>query len=60
MLHPRRGLLILEVKDWRLETIRPASKQTWEILPGGVPKSVISPIEQARHYAHQVVDALAT
>jgi hypothetical protein len=59
VLHPRRGLLILEVKDWRLETIRTASKQTWEILAQGVPKNVPSPIEQARHYAHQVVDALA-
>ena len=27
-------------------------------MPGGMPKSVINPIEQARHYAHQVVDAL--
>lgn len=59
VLHPRRGLLILEVKDWRLETIRTASKQTWEILAHGVPKSVPNPIEQARHYAHQVVDALS-
>jgi hypothetical protein len=59
VLHPRRGLLILEVKDWRLETIRAANKQTWEILAQGVPKTVPSPIEQARHYAHQVVDALA-
>lgn len=59
VLHPRRGLLILEVKDWRLETVRAASKQTWEILAQGVPKVVPSPIEQARHYAHQVVDALS-
>jgi hypothetical protein len=59
VLHPRRGLLILEVKDWRLETVRTASKQTWEILAQGVPKNVPNPIEQARHYAHQVVDALA-
>ena len=59
VLHPRRGLLILEVKDWRLETIRTASKQTWEILAQGGPKNVANPIEQARHYAHQVVDALS-
>ncbi len=59
VLHPRRGLLILEVKDWRLETIRRASKQPWEILAQGVPKIVPNPIEQARHYAHQVVDALS-
>lgn len=59
VLHPRRGLLILEVKDWRLETIRTATKQTWEIFAHGVPKSVPNPIEQARHYAHQVVNALS-
>jgi hypothetical protein len=59
ILHPRRGLLILEVKDWRLDTIRSASKQSWEILSGGQPKMVINPLEQARHYAHQVVDALS-
>jgi hypothetical protein len=59
ILHPRRGLLILEVKDWRLETVRKANKLTWEILAGGAPKNVPNPVEQARHYAHQVVDALS-
>ena len=59
VLHPRRGMLILEAKDWRLDTVRRADKQTWQILAGGVPKSVANPIEQARHYAHQVVDALS-
>ena len=59
VLHPRRGLLILEVKDWRLETVRSANKQSWEIFASGVPKTVPNPIEQARHYAHQVVDALS-
>jgi hypothetical protein len=59
VLHPRRGLLILEVKDWRLDTIRQANKQTWEIVPGGERKNVPNPVEQARHYAHQVVDALS-
>jgi hypothetical protein len=58
VLHPRRGLLILEVKDWRLDTVRSATKQHWEILVHGGPKTVPSPVEQARHYAHQVVDAL--
>ncbi|MFZ2649567.1 MAG: NERD domain-containing protein/DEAD/DEAH box helicase [Burkholderiaceae bacterium] len=59
VLHPRRGLLILEAKDWRLDTIQKANKQVWEIAPGGQPKNVANPIEQARHYAHQVVDALS-
>ena len=58
VLHPRRGLLVLEVKDWRLATIARADKSTWDILPGGEPKTVDNPAEQARHYALQVVDAL--
>lgn len=59
VLHPRRGLLILEVKSWRLDTIRQANRQVWEILVNGQPKNVINPFEQARHYAHQAADALA-
>jgi len=58
VLHPRRGLLILETKDWKLETIRNASRQAWEIIPDGRPKVVINPLAQARHCAIQVVDAL--
>jgi hypothetical protein len=58
VMHPRRGLLILEIKDWRLSTIQRADKDTWEIIPHGVPKNVINPLEQARQYAHQVVDSL--
>ncbi len=58
VMHPRRGVLVLEVKDWKLSTIQQADKQTWEIIPDGVPKSVINPLEQARQYAHQVVNAL--
>jgi hypothetical protein len=58
VLHPRRGLLILEVKDWRLDIIKQADKEIWEILADGQPKGKPNPIVQARHYAHQVVDAL--
>lgn len=58
VLHPSRGLLILETKDWKLDTILRADKDVWEILVQGAPKNVPSPMEQARHYAHQVVDAL--
>ena len=58
VIHPRRGVLVLEVKDWRLGTIQQADKQNWEIIPDGIPKSVVNPLEQARQYAHQVIDAL--
>ena len=58
IMHPRRGILVLEVKDWRLSTILQADKQNWEILGDSGPKTVINPLEQARQYAHQVVKAL--
>lgn len=59
VLHPRRGILVLEVKDWKLgTTILQADKQNWEILGDNGPKTVINPLEQARQYAHQVVKAL--
>jgi len=58
VLHPRRGLLILEVKDWRLETIHAATRQYFEIVPDGQLKVVINPLAQARHCAIQVVNAL--
>ena len=58
VLHPRRGLLILETKDWKLDTIKNATRQSWEIIPGGQLKVVINPLAQARHCAIQVVNAL--
>ncbi|MDA8523543.1 DEAD/DEAH box helicase [Acidovorax sp. NCPPB 4044] len=59
VMHPRRGVLILETKDWRLETVRKATRQYWEIAPdGGAPKIVKNPLEQARHCALEVVRAL--
>ncbi len=58
VMHPRRGLLILETKDWKLETIQRATRQMWEILANGQPKVVINPLAQARHCAIQVVNAL--
>lgn len=58
ILHPRRGLLILETKDWKLETVISATRQYWEILSNGFPTIVKNPLEQARHGALEVVNAL--
>ena len=58
MLHPRRGILILETKDWRLETIRQATRQAWDILVNGHIKVVMNPLAQARFCAIQVVNSL--
>lgn len=58
IIHPRRGALILEHKDWRLDTIQRATREVFEIIPDGVHKVVMSPLQQARHCAIQVVNAL--
>ena len=58
VMHPRRGILILEVKDFRLSTLIQANKQTWDIHGELGPKTIANPLEQARQYAHQVVNAL--
>ncbi len=46
VMHPRRGILVLEVKDWKPSTILQADKQNWEIIPDGVPRTVINPLER--------------
>jgi len=59
VLHPKRGLLILEVKDWKLDTIQSITKSDVTLL---TPKGLVhksNPLEQARQYAHAVVDTLA-
>jgi hypothetical protein len=60
VLHPRRGALILETKDWHPTTIRSATRERFEILDSstGQPKVVINPLAQARHCAIQVINAL--
>jgi len=58
VLHPRRGILVLEVKDWKPSTLLQVDKQTWEIMGDNGPKTVINPLEQARQYAQTVVNAL--
>ena len=58
VLHPSRGLLILETKDWRLDTIKQATRQAWDILVDGQVKVVMNPLAQARFCAIQVVNSL--
>lgn len=58
VLHPGRGLLLLEVKDWKLDTIKRANKSSFEILtPKGL-KSVANPLEQVRQCAYRLVDQM--
>ena len=58
IFNPRRGLLVLEVKDWKLDTLRDIDRQSASILtPNGL-KRVANPLEQARQYAHEVSNLL--
>jgi hypothetical protein len=58
VFHPSRGLLVLEVKDWKLETIHSMDKQNASILTDHGIKHVLSPIEQARQYMFAVTNKL--
>nr|WP_240980133.1 3'-5' exonuclease [Ramlibacter agri] len=58
VIHPRRGALILETKDWRIDTIAKATRQYFEIHADGGLKTIVNPLAQARHCAIQVVNAL--
>lgn len=51
VLHPRRGLLVLEVKDWKLEAIQSITRDRATIMALGGPKDVTNPLAQARQYA---------
>lgn len=51
ILHPRRGIVILEVKDWRRENIQRINPHEATILTGSGPVVLKNPLEQARGYA---------
>lgn len=58
VLHPRRGLLVLEVKDWKADTLRSIDKSRAVILTGNGLKETANPFEQARGYAHDIATLL--
>jgi len=58
VLHPRRGLLVVEVKDWKLGTIQSMDKSSVALVTERGIKRQLNPLEQARHYAHQVKQVL--
>src|SRR5262249_3771936 len=54
VLNPRRGLLVIEVKDWKLESIQSIDKVSVSLLVDGRVKRESNPFEQARQYAFGV------
>ncbi len=58
VLHPGRGLLFLEVKDWKLDTIHKINNESAELLTSTGLKTVANPLTQARQCAYGLVNAL--
>lgn len=58
VVHPANGLLVLEVKDWRLDTIASADKAEVELITTRGAVRERSPFEQARSYMFDVVRML--
>lgn len=58
VFHPSRGLLVLEVKDWRLDTIASIDKQYATIVTANGDKRVLNPLEQSRQYMFTVTSKL--
>jgi len=58
VFHPSRGLLVLEVKDWKFDTIHSIDKQHAAILTDQGIKHVLNPQEQARQYMFAVTNKL--
>ena len=58
ILHPRRGLLFLEVKDWKLTSIRNIDHYRVRLQTTNGLKLQTNPVEQARQGAYQAINML--
>jgi hypothetical protein len=54
VFHPRRGLLVLEVKDWKAETIQHADRTQFTLLTDRGTVKEANPLLQARAYALEI------
>ena len=58
VLHPLRGLLLLEVKDWKLDTIQKIDRADATILTQQGAMVVANPLEQARQCTYLLTNRL--
>jgi hypothetical protein len=58
IVHPARGVLLLELKDWHLDTIKQIDKNSVTLLLSTGLKTVANPLEQARQCSYQLVRQL--
>jgi hypothetical protein len=54
VLHPRRGILVLEVKDWKLTTIQNMTPGQATLHTSSGIKTVANPMKQAHTYVKEV------
>ena len=60
VLHPQRGLLFLEIKDWKLSTIQDINHERVVLRTDRGEETTANPLEQARQCAYTVVNQLIT
>ena len=60
ILHPQRGLLFLEIKDWKLSTIKDINHDRVVLNTDRGEETTTNPLEQARQCAYTVVNQLIT
>lgn len=60
ILNPKWGILVLEVKDWNIETIIEADKDSFTLHCNTGRIRHKNPLEQARKYAFSIKDKLMT
>ncbi len=59
VFHPRRGLLVLEVKDWKPGTIQQADRTLFTLITGNSSVKEHNPLMQARDGANEIYKVLA-
>lgn len=58
ILHPQRGLLFIEVKDWKIDQIRSLDKFKFSLILNGKLVTKDNPLEQARQCTMSLVNVL--
>jgi uncharacterized protein (DUF3820 family) len=58
VLHPLRGLLLLEVKDWRIDSIQSCDRESFTLETQKGLKRLVNPLKQARLCTYKLKEQL--
>jgi Nuclease-related domain/UvrD-like helicase C-terminal domain/AAA domain len=58
VMHPNHGIIVVEVKDWKISTIQALNSQTATLLIDGRSKQTANPLVQARKYSLKIATLL--